>query len=432
MSIVTPFARPLYVMLKPAGAGCNLACDYCYYLEKAALVKHSSAVQSSGAAAAPSSLLSDDLLETFIAQYLAAQTMPQVLFTWHGGEPLLRPISFYRRALELQRKYGRGRQIDNCLQTNGTLLTDEWCTFFREHHFLIGISIDGPKSLHDAYRHDRHGQPTFERVMNGIRLLQRHGVEWNAMATVNSVTAHHPVDFYRFFRDIGCQYLQFTPVVERRTARNDGLSLMPGTEEGGKLMPGTEEGGELMPFSVTPHLWGSFLCQLYDEWVQHDVGRLFVQLFDATLANWVGEAPGLCALSTWCGGNAVMETDGSVYACDHFVFPKYRLGSLQQHTLTQLLYGEQQSIFGRQKLATLSRQCRECRFLFACNGECPRNRFVRDCYGTPGHNYLCGGYRMFFSHVAADMDFMRTELLAGRAPANIMEHRAVFSESETK
>ena len=378
MSIAIPFGSPLYVMLKPTGSRCNLACRYCYYLEKQKLYPEQ----------VP---LSDELLETFIRQYLEAQTMPQVLFTWHGGEPLLLPLSFYQRALGLQQRYARGRQIDNCLQTNGTLLTDEWCEFLRENHFLVGISIDGPQTFHDAYRCH-----SFEKVMRGIRLLQKHHVEWNAMATVNHLNADYPADFYRFFKDIDCQYLQFTPVVER------------------------ESGGQVTDFSVTPEQWGRFLCGVYDEWVKEDISHIFVQLFDATLANWAGEPPGICSMSPTCGRAAAMEANGDVYSCDHFVFPNYRLGNIRQQSLTTMLYGERQQQFGRNKSASLPRQCRECRFLFACHGECPKNRFLKDKYGEPGLNYLCKGYQQFFVHVAADMDFMKAELDAGRSPANLM------------
>ena len=374
MSIAIPFGSPLYVMLKPVSSRCNLHCRYCYYLEKGLLYPNQEP-------------LSEELLETFIRQYIEAQTMPQVLFTWHGGEPLLRPLSFYQRALELQQRYARGRQIDNCIQTNGTLLTDEWCEFLRENRFLVGISIDGPQTYHDAYRCQ-----SFEKVMRGIRLLQEHHVEWNAMATVNHLNADHPVEFYRFFKEIGCQYLQFTPVVEP----------------------------SLCDTSVTPEQWGRFLCGVYDEWVKEDIGRIFVQLFDATLANWAGEPPGICSMSPTCGRAAVMEANGDVYSCDHFVFPEYRLGNIRQQSLTAMLYGERQQQFGRNKSATLPRQCRECRFLFACHGECPKNRFLKDKYGELGLNYLCAGYKQFFAHVAADMDFMKAELDAGRSPANLM------------
>ncbi len=379
-------------MLKPAGARCNMACSYCYYLEKGG------------------GQLSDALLEEFTRQYIEAQTMPQVLFTWHGGEPLLRPLAFYEKALTLQRHYAHGRQIDNCLQTNGTLLTDEWCRFLRDNNFLVGISIDGPQPLHDAYRRTPGGRGSFNDVMCAIGLLQKYDVQWNAMATVHAANADHPVAFYRFFRDMGCQFLQFTPVVERHDAY-------------GRLVAGMEEGGTLAPWSVTAHQWGRFLCCVYDEWVRHDVGSLFVQLFDATLANWVGEAPGICALSPFCGQAAVMDTDGSVYSCDHFVFPNHRLGSIRQQSLIAMLSGEQQRRFARQKSDALTRQCRECRFLTVCYGECPRNRFVRDSYGNAHHNYLCEGYHQFFTHVAADMDFMADELRNGRAPAKIMSKK---------
>ena len=393
MSIAIPFGSPLYVMLKPVGSRCNLHCRYCYYLEKGQLYPNQEP-------------LSEELLETFIRQYIEAQTMPQVLFTWHGGEPLLRHLSFYRKALELQQRYARERQIDNCLQTNGTLLTDEWCEFLHKNRFLVGISIDGPQTYHDAYR----GR-SFEKVMQGIRLLQEHHVEWNAMATVNHLNADHPVEFYRFFKEIGCQYLQFTPVVERVSQRDGSFVTSAGNV--------TKE-PSLCDTSVTPEQWGNFLCRLYDEWVKEDVGRIFVQLFDATLANWAGEPPGICSMSPTCGRAAVMEANGDVYSCDHFVFPEYRLGNIRQQSLTAMLYGERQQQFGRNKSATLPRQCRECRFLFACHGECPKNRFIKDKYGELGLNYLCAGYKQFFAHVAADMDFMKAELDAGRSPANLM------------
>ena len=393
MSIAIPFGSPLYVMLKPVGSRCNLNCRYCYYLEKGRLYPNQEP-------------LSEELLETFIQQYLEAQTMPEVLFTWHGGEPLLQPLSFYRKALALQQKYARGRQIDNCLQTNGTLLTDEWCEFLRENRFLVGISIDGPQPFHDAYR-----CRSFEKVMRGVRLLQKHHVEWNAMATVNHLNADHPAEFYRFFKVIGCQYLQFTPVIERVSQR-DGSFVTP-------LADVTKE-PSLCDTSVTPEQWGSFLCGVYDEWVKEDIGRIFVQLFDATLANWAGEPPGICSMSPTCGRAAAMEANGDVYSCDHFVFSEYRLGNIRQQSLTEMLYGERQQQFGRDKSASLPRQCRECRFLFACHGECPKNRFLKDKYGEPGLNYLCKGYLQFFAHVASDMDFMKAELDAGRSPANLM------------
>lgn len=396
--MIHPFSRPLYVMLKPAGAQCNLRCSYCYYMEKSRLYEASPAV------------MSDELMELFVRQYIEAQTQPEVLFTWHGGEPLLRPLSFYKRTVELQHRYGKGRRIDNCLQTNGLLLTDEWCEFLAENRFLVGISLDGPQHLHDCYRRDARGNGTFSRVMHAIELLEKHGVEWNAMAVVTRQTTDSPQEFYRFFRQIGCQYLQFTPVVERRMERSDGLTLTPGLTAG----------GQLTPESVSSEAWGDFLCSVYDEWVRADVGTIFVQLFDAVLANWVGEPPGICSLSPRCGHVAAMEWNGDVYACDHFVFPEYRLGNIRSQTLTEMMYGERQQLFAKLKVGALPRQCRECRFLRTCYGECPKNRFLSDNFGNPGLNYLCAGYRRFFAHVANDMDFMASELCAGRAPANIM------------
>lgn len=399
MSTINPFARPLYVMLKPAGSLCNLRCKYCYYLEKNNLYQEQK-----------SHVISDQMLEKFIKEYIESQTTPDVLFCWHGGETLMRPISFYRRALELQRRYAGGRRIDNSIQTNATLLTDEWCQFFRENNFLVGVSIDGPQEFHDEYRRTATGKPTFHKVMQGIRLLNKHGVEWNALAVVNDFNAEYPLDFYHFFKEIGCHYIQFTPIVERKVIRNDGLSLAPGMEEG----------GELIDFSVTPEQWGNFLCTIFDEWVRNDVGNYYIQIFDATLANWVGVQPGLCTLAKECGHAGVMEFNGDVYSCDHFVYPEHLLGNIQNKTITEMMYGEKQKEFARLKHDCLPQQCRECQWQFACHGECPKNRFTRDKYGNPGLNYLCRGYRQFFEHVKPYMDFMKGELAAKRPPANVM------------
>ena len=349
---IAPFARPLYVMTKPVGAVCNLACDYCYYLEKANLYKDIS-----------KHVMSDELLEKFIREYIGSQTMPQVLFTWHGGETLMRPLSFYKRVMELQQKYAGGRTIDNCIQTNGTLLTDEWCEFFKKNNWL------------------------------------------------NDFNADYPLDFYHFFKEIDCHYIQFTPIVERISPHADGRHLASPLQEDEKLAD----------FSVSPEQWGNFLCTLFDEWVRQDVGNFFIQLFDSTLANWVGAQPGVCTMAKTCGHAGVMEFNGDVYSCDHFVFPEYKLGNIHEKTLVEMMYSERQMKFGQMKQDSLPRQCKECEFLFACNGECPKNRFARTADGEPGLNYLCKGYHQFFQHVAPYMDYMKKELLAERAPANIME-----------
>ena len=401
MSIIAPFAKPIYVMLKPAGSKCNLDCDYCYYLEKANLYQNKQQV------------MSEELLERFIQQYIESQTMPQVMFTWHGGETLMRPLSFYKKAVELQKKYARGRQIDNSIQTNGTLLNDEWCKFFKENNFLVGISIDGPQDFHDEYRRDKMGRPSFHRVMKGIELLKKHGVEFNCMAVVNDYNVDYPLEFYRFFKEIGCQYVQFTPIVERLRKNKSSLKLATAQEE--------DDEAELAPFTVPAEKWGNFLCTVFDEWVKEDVGKMFIQIFDSTLANWVGEQPGVCTMAKTCGHAGVMEFNGDVYSCDHFVFPEYRLGNIYSKTLTTMMYSEEQLRFGNDKFDKLPQQCRECDVLFACYGECPKNRFIKDRYGNKGLNYLCKGYYKFFHHVMPYMDFMKQELLAKRPPANVME-----------
>ena len=355
----------------------------------------------------------EELLEKFIEEYINSQTMPQVLFTWHGGETLMRPLSFYKRAMELQKKYANGRTIDNCIQTNGTLLTDEWCRFFKENNWLVGVSIDGPQEFHDEYRKNKQGKPSFVKVMQGINLLKKHGVEWNGMAVVNDYNADYPLDFYNFFKEIGCHYIQFAPIVERIAPHGDGRHLASLADK--------EKSTQLADFSVTPEQWGDFLCALFDEWVKQDVGTYYIQLFDSTLANWIGEQPGVCSMAKTCGHAGVMEFNGDVYACDHFVFPEYKLGNIHQNTLVEMMYGERQQAFGLMKQQSLPTQCRECEWLFACNGECPKNRFARTADGEPGLNYLCAGYHKFFSHAAPYMDFMKNELMNQRPPANIME-----------
>ncbi len=373
-SSIFSLSRPLYVMLKPVGARCNLACEYCYYLEKQHLYDDE-----------PRHVMSEELLERFIEEYIGAQMAGEVLFTWHGGETMMRPLSFYKRAIELQKKYANGKTISNSIQTNGTLITEEWARFLHDEGWLVGVSIDGPQEFHDEYRRTRQGMPTWAKVRKGIDILNRFQVEWNAMAVVNDYNADYPLDFYRFFRDdLQCRYLQFTPIVER--------------------MPD----GSPAPFNVGPHQWGEFLCAIFDEWVSHgDVGEMFVQLFDATLCNWCGVVPGVCTMAHSCGHAGVMEFNGDVYSCDHFVFPQYKLGNLRDKHLVEMMYSPEQEAFGRMKCDALSQQCRECEWLFACNGECPRTRILPD-----GRCYLCEGYRMFFSHVAPWMDEMKKKIQA--------------------
>jgi uncharacterized protein len=384
-STFAPFARPLYIMLKPIGAVCNLRCKYCYYLEKKNLYPDEKKFS-----------MSEELLEKFTRQYLESQTMSQVLFTWHGGETLMRNIGFYKKALEFQRKYARGRQVDNCLQTNGTLLNDEWCKFFKDNNFLIGISIDGPQHCHDVYRKTADGRTSFLQVMRGLNLLKKHGVEYNVMGVVNDYNVDYPLEFYRFFKETDSRFIQFAPIVEQMAD------------------------GSPAPWNVPSERWGDFLITIFDEWVRNDVGRFFIQYFDSTLANWMGEQPGTCLFAQTCGHAGVIEFNGDVYSCDHLVFPQYKLGNIYTKSLTEMMYSTQQLQFGADKRDRLPTQCRECEFLFACNGECPKNRISITAAGEPGLNCLCKGYRKFYSHVAPYMDYMKKELLAERPPANIM------------
>jgi uncharacterized protein len=293
---ISPFSKPLYVMTKPVGAICNLACKYCYYLEKTNLYKENTS----------KFVMSDSLLEKFIEEYINSQTMPQVLFTWHGGETLMRPLSFYQKVVELQKKYANGRTIDNCIQTNGTLLNDEWCEFFHDNHWLVGISIDGPQEFHDEYRKNKQGKPSFMKVMQGIHLLNKHQVEWNAMAVVNDYNADYPLEFYHFFKELGCHYIQFTPIVERIHPHADGRHLAHVLQKDEKLAD----------FSVSPEQWGNFLCTIFDEWIKNDVGEYFIQIFDSTLANWMGAQPGVCTMVPTCGHAGVSLKSKMAYKVD--------------------------------------------------------------------------------------------------------------------
>ena len=420
MSTAYPFARPLYVMAKASGPLCNLRCQYCYYLEKQYLTENKkmfnvqcSMFNGNG--------MSDSLLESYVRDYIQLQQVPEVLFTWHGGEPMLRPLNFYKQAVRYQQYYGQGRQISNSIQTNGTLLTPEWCQFLHDEGWLVGLSIDGTQPMHDTYRLDAKGEGTWQRV------------EWNAMATVNHANVSQPLEFYKFFRDeLHCQFLQLSPVVER--IQNNGPSPTPSLVGRGYCgchlvvppgpfspLPEREGLGEsLAPFSVMPAEWGHFLCAIFDEWVKHDVGETFVNVFDATLAGWMGVTPGICVYAEECGHAVVMEHNGDVYSCDHFVFPQYRLGNIHTDGLPQMVYGQKQTAFSRLKKESLPRQCRECPWLKACHGECPRLRFLHTADGEPGLSYLCAGYQIFFQHVAPYMDFMRQELLAGRPAYGVM------------
>jgi uncharacterized protein len=397
-----PLAMPTYVMAKPIGSTCNLDCHYCYYLEKDKLYDKKKSLE-----------MSEETLEKYIESYIQAQPTEEVLFMWHGGETLLRDISFYKRVMNLQRKYGRGRKIDNGLQTNGTLLDDEWCKFFKDNNFLIGISIDGPEHCHDQYRKNKSGKGTFKQVMKGIELLQKHKVEFNTLSVINNYNVDYPIEIYNFFKEIGSTYMQFSPIVERSSmSRADGLALLP---------PDQHEGAVLAPWSVDAKKFGQFYIAIFDEWIKEDVGKYFVQLFDSTLAGTMGEQPGVCIFGETCGHASVMEFNGDVYSCDHYVYPEHKIGNVKTHTIFEMMFSEKQKRFGADKRDKLPTQCKQCEFLKVCNGECPKNRIINTASGEPGLNYLCKGYYAYYKHTQPYMKFMESELFFKRSPANVME-----------
>jgi uncharacterized protein len=384
-AIVGSAAPAFQVMLKPRGPICNLDCRYCYYLAKEELYP--------GAGFR----MSDELLEEYTRQYIAAQRAPEVVFAWQGGEPTLMGLEFYRRAVALQQKYRRpGIRILNTLQTNGTRLDDEWCAFFHEHNFLIGLSLDGPRHLHDSYRVDRGGQPTFDRAMDGLTKLQRHQVEFNILTCLHAANADFPLDVYRFLRDeVGAECMQFIPIVERMHPLR------------------FQEGTRVSSRSVSGEAYGRFLNTVFDEWIQHDIGRVSIQMFDVALAIWLGEPSGLCIFDETCGRGLAMEHNGDVYSCDHFVEPRHRLGNMQVIPLADLSCSAKQRRFGLAKSETLPRTCRECPVLFACRGGCPKDRLLQTPDGEPGLNYLCAGYKAFFTHVDAPMQRMSALIRRG-------------------
>jgi uncharacterized protein len=425
----------LHVIAKPIGPICNLRCAYCFYLEKEALYPRGESWR-----------MSDETLEAFVRQYVAAQpdAVAEIDFAFQGGEPTLMGLDFFRRVVELQKQHaGAGKRIHNSLQTNGVLLDDRWCEFLREHNFLVGLSIDGPVNLHDKYRRDKQGRGTFDRVTLAMRRLFRHGVEFNVLCCVSRANGDHPVRVYRFFRDSGVEFLQFIPIVERvpvaRPATQPraagATSLMKGDASSTEKKPppaesavASTEAADVPPDhlvndrSVRPDQFGRFLIGVFEEWVREDVGRIFVRDFDQALASWTGAGASLCVYARECGRATAIEHNGDLYSCDHFVDPQHKLGNIHDVPIQKLANSPRQERFGRDKWERLPRYCRECEVRFACNGACPKDRFLRAPDGEPGLNYLCEGYKMFFSHIAPSMQFMAAELRAGRPPGGIMRH----------
>ena len=395
-----PGSRPknapsyFHVLSKPSGATCNLDCTYCFFLSKEKLYPNSRF------------RMSDETLETYIRQLLESQSVPEVTIAWQGGEPTLMGLDFFKHAVELVNANARpGVNIEHTMQTNGILLNDDWCRFFNEQHFLIGLSLDGPQAMHDTYRVDKGGAPTFQKVMRAARLLREHKVEFIILTTVNAANADHPLEVYRFLRDeVGTQFIQFIPIVER-------------VNEQGEI--GFQEGSQVSERSVKPGQWGTFLITIFDEWVRRDVGTVFIQMFDAALASWYGAPPALCIFAETCGNALALEHNGDLYSCDHFVEPKYLLGNIKQKHMIELVASEKQRQFGFHKRDSLPRYCRECEVRFACHGECPKNRFNETPDGESGLNYLCAGYKAFFTHIDKPMRIMAELLRRGCAPAEV-------------
>ena len=387
----------IHVLAKPTGSVCNLNCSYCFYLKKEILYPGSSF------------RMSDEVLDKYICQLIESHHADKVTVAWQGGEPTLMGVSFYRRAIELQEKYRRpGMTFENTMQTNGTLLNDEWCEFLRENDFLIGISIDGPCDLHDAYRVDRRGRPTFGKVIRGLRLLQKHGVEYNVLVTVNRTNANRPLDVYRFLREeAGTSWMQFIPMIERLSE--------------GAVTP-YQQGATVSDRTVESEQWGSFLIAIFDEWVGHDVGKIFVQTFEAAVRNCLGMgSSGMCIFDPICGHGLALEHNGDLYSCDHFVEPGYLLGNIIQGHMIDLVGSKQQRKFGQDKLDELPRSCRECKVRFACHGECPKNRFLTTTDGESGLNYLCVGYKAFFQHIDRPLQIMAQLIRSGLPAAQVMQ-----------
>ena len=401
-----------HVMAKPSGAICNLDCNYCFYLDKESLFEPGTRFR-----------MSDEVLSAYVRQQFESQRGPEVVFAWQGGEPTLMGIEFFERAVALQRQHAQGRRVENAFQTNGILLDDAWGEFLSRERFLVGLSLDGPARLHDCHRVDKGGRPTFERVMRGLGVLQRHGVAFNTLTVVHDQNVRHPLEVYRFLKDCGSGFLQFIPLVERlpgHATQARGLTHAPPPAPGADELTVTEG-------SVPAEAYGEFLVAIFDEWVRHDVGKTFVQLFDVALGIWMGLPSGLCLFRPTCGDGVALEHNGDVFSCDHFVYPEYRIGNVLNASLGDLVRGPRQRAFGDAKASTLPAYCRNCDVQFACNGECPKNRFIRTPDGEPGLNYLCGAYQRFFRHVGPAMNAMVSLIHHRRPPSEIMdlmrEHR---------
>ena len=394
------------VLAKPIGPLCNMDCTYCFYLEKELLFLKDSAARKLNW------VMPDEILENYIQQKLQSNALTEETFVWQGGEPTLLGLDYFHKIVQIQQKYRNGKTIQNSLQTNGILIDEDWCQFFAEFNFLIGISIDGPRELHNRLRIDKGGKPTFDKVMQALNLLVKHRVEFNTLTTVHSFNASYPLEIYHFLKDIGSQYMQFIPIVER-------IAESEAADELAANMPDNNN-ATVTEWSVKPEQYGKFLISIFDEWVRTDVGKIFVQTFDVSLEAWYGRPTSLCIFNETCGQAPVIEHNGDIYSCDHFVYPENKIGNIQNDSLLKILQSPRQLKFGNEKRDSLPHFCRQCEFRFACHGECPKNRFLLTEDGEFGLNYLCAGYKMYFEHIDPHMKYMVNELKSRHSPANIM------------
>jgi uncharacterized protein len=406
MSDVMPTpTRGFHVMTKPVGPMCNLDCRYCFYLEKENLFDHDRDLNAFR--------MPDDVLESFIKQHIESQEVPEIQFAWQGGEPTLLGVDFFEKVVELEEKYANGKTIHNAFQTNGILINDSWGEFLAKNNFLVGLSIDGPKEIHNQYRVDKGGKPSFNKVMRGLEMLKKHEVEFNTLTCVQRHNATKPLEVYKFLREVGSGFMQFIPIIERKTPE-------PG-EDGLTLVTPDEADAAVMPWSVRPKEFGTFLSTIFDEWVRHDVAQVFVQIFDTALEAWLGMNPSLCVFRDVCGDGMALEHNGDLYSCDHYVYPEYKLGNIMETPLGDMANSKFQRKFGTDKRDTLPGYCQQCLYHFMCHGECPKHRFLKTPDGEPGLNYLCEGYQHFFAHIDPYMQFMANELRYQRPPANVMQ-----------
>ena len=401
-------AQGLHVVAKPIGPACNLDCAYCFYLEKQSLYGPGEDFR-----------MADEVLGTFIRSYIETQPTPVVEFVWQGGEPTLLGLDFFRRVVELQQPFAPVKTIKNALQTNGTLLNEDWCRFLKQHNFMVGISLDGPREIHDRYRRDRQGRGSFDAVMRGLKLLQTYGVEYNVMASVARETARQPLEVYRFFKEQGVEFIQFVPVIERQSGAFEqelGLQLA-----GPATLDREEANTAVTPWTVLPEEYGDFLIAIYEEWVRKDVGQTFVMNFEWALNAWLGEPSPVCIHARQCGRSLVIEHNGDLFACDHYVYPQFKLGNILGDDLSAMVEKSLQNSFGEHKESALPRWCRECEVLAACQGGCPKHRFAQSHYGEPGLHYVCAGYKKFFRHIRKYLRAMTTLLENGYPAAHVME-----------